>query len=91
MDGLCHLRQDAAQLGTGTAQADGRGKGAVARSVAASRSGFGRGDGVKENFNGKIALLALCAAICAAVVLDCGRRFLNPHANSFPFAWLGTV
>ena len=44
-----HFRQDAAQLGTGTAQADGRGAGAVARGVAASRSGFGRGDGVKQS------------------------------------------
>ena len=41
-----HFRQDAAQLGTGTAQADGRGAGAVARGVAASRSGFGRSNGV---------------------------------------------
>ena len=43
-----HFRQDAAQLGTGAAQADGRGAGAVARGVAASRSGFGRSDGVKK-------------------------------------------
>lgn len=32
---------------------------------------------MKKNFNGKIALLALCAAICAAAVLGCNRQERN--------------
>src|ERR1022692_4644241 len=42
-----HLGKDAAQLGTGTTQTDGCDACAVASRGAASRSGFGRRDGVK--------------------------------------------